>query len=383
MTMRYVTISLVSAALLIGCLPNTYVVPEEEAQRLARTPPAERGERVRVVQEFWGTDVPADQDYVPYRAAPVVQQGQQGHVHIHTSTCFSFGGGRTCRYPLGRTRVSDGRFPVTRGGASPARPAPPVSEAPAKGFQGGGSGVDVGDAKAIAVIVIAAAALVTVGLIATEGMRYEGGVDLDPNHPVHLVQRGGGIRTLPLSELTESDVDGSSEIIVSDMQGDGFDFAGRNPLNRVGFTWRMEGGTAAMLMPDDEATYVPTVGVNLGYFPLQQLGLTFFSTVGFGDYLGTELFSIRYGLQLEVMPIALGIFHPGFYGNIGMTFAAMDEGTFPDHSYHVMRVTTGGQIEFDLTTRLSVTARVGAFWEEHRQGFTLPGVEASFGVAIY
>src|SRR5690348_14140733 len=83
--MRGIAVAAV-AAMLGGCLTNTYKIPSTELQRLAATPPEVRAEHVRVVQEFEGESPPAqprvgaetDIIFVP---RTVIVVGDGGHHH--------------------------------------------------------------------------------------------------------------------------------------------------------------------------------------------------------------------------------------------------------------------------------------------------------------
>src|SRR5215831_2357650 len=158
-TLRSVAVGAALSLAASGCVSQTYRISQDELARLAATPPEQRGQSVRVVQDLTTADDPPE-------AQPVT-----------TTTQI----------------VIVPRVDIVVGG--PPRPIGPGPrpEGPAAGG-GGGRSPTFGkgdDAKAQAILYLALAASAAIVLAATEGSRYDGYVELHPMMPVHLWGPGG------------------------------------------------------------------------------------------------------------------------------------------------------------------------------------------------
>lgn len=313
-----------------GCLANTYKIPPRELARLAATEPAQRGDRVRVVQELAGDTAPA--------AQPVT-----GETHIIFVP-------RTVIVVNSRPRHPRG------GGAR------------VPGMGGGGGD---GDKAAVILLVVLAAGL-AVGLAATEGQRFDGWARLHPMHPVHL-WGPWGYGVLPLAQIDPETAATTYKAVVRDREGP-FLRLDRAPLDRVGWTYSVLGGVGEIGAADGSTGQGPMFHVQLGHFFSQQVGLQLDWSPGWReDALGDTIMDMRWGLELDVLPLAAGPLHGGLYGNLSLGFRHETTGTTSG-----VFTGAGALLQLEITTRLALTGRVGitrAYDEfEH---------DATVGLSIY
>ena len=311
------TLALVAASAVVlgGCLATTYKIPRGELARLAATPPEARGAEVRVVQELEGETPPPTQ--------PVSAETQVVFVP-RTVIVVDAGGGR--RHGNGGTRI-----PGVRGGGG-----------------GGGKGSDKG--AVIALVAMAAAAGVV--LAATEGQRYDGWVRLHPMHPVHL-WGPWGYGVLPLAQIDPATAAQSYKAVVRESEGPWQRLA-RAPLDREGWTYSVLGGVGDIGGPDGNARG-PAFHVQLGYFPSHQVGVQLEWMPSWrDDDLGETVLDMRWGLELDLLPLDAGPVHGGVFGTLATGFRDDREGT-------TSGVFTGGGalLQLELSTRLALTGRLG------------------------
>jgi hypothetical protein len=154
---------------------------------------------------------------------------------------------------------------------------------------------------------------------------------------------------------------------------------GRAPLDRVGFTYSLLLGTGEVPAFDDVKRPGFLSHIQLGFFPLQQLGLLL--DIGLGwrtdrDY--SDVFHSRYSFEVQGLPLDLGRIHLGVYGQVGTAYRFEDfpDGTGTDRATYLLG---GGLLaQLELTTRLAITVRGGAdlFGGTH-------GGELTAGLSIY
>jgi hypothetical protein len=386
--------------LALGCTSNEYVIPHEELARLAATPPPQRGVRVRVVQDLGerrGDAVPpvvavparlqpepqpidnevADQVQAPDADdSPDVQinldaeQGQERRRH----SSGSGGGGNGSWSGGGRSAAGGGRA------------APPSSGGHVGsgghvhgGGGGGGGGGGNGDAIIVAVIVIVAVA-VAIGLVSSEGVRFDGYVAMSPAQPVHLKGAGGAQATIPIAELSPGMVAATVEAKVMDDEGYGIERLDRVPLDRRGGTFKLDSGTIAFDVAG--ATVMgPAMNIQAGYFFTRQLGLL--ANIGLGGGGVPQGLVPRHalGLELQAFPVGWGPFHLGAFGNGGMAITEVLVGTTPTY-VNGPSVGGGALAELDLTSRLALTLRAGASLSKLDQLWSSAGTLTA-GVAVY
>lgn len=342
-------VALVVAALMIasGCAANSYRIPHDDLQRLAATPPEVRGQRVRVVQELGGTDVPA--------AQPVDGDTELiiGGPRISISGSGTWHGGRF--HSVG----SAGRGGGGGGGG--------------KVGGGGGSGSD-GKAAAIAFLVIAAVALFAVAGV--EASRFDGWAQLHPMHPVHLIGKDGGYTVLPLAWIDPQTAAWADKAIVRPTEGP-WQPLERAPLHRTGPTYSMYGGVGSLRSAHGDLGTGPAFTVQAGFFPVHQVGLVGSLFFGWRENRAlATLFESRYTIELQAMPVAVNRLHAGFYAGAGGATRFEDGVAGGDSSTQAL--TGGAMFQLDVNTRIALTARLGLA-KAHEERMT----DVLFGLSVY
>ena len=386
---RHTTTALVAFAAFLsyacgGCLSNEYVIPKAELARLASLPPEQRGQTVRVVQDLGDrrsdaidTSQPPPQAYPQQGYAP---EGPPPEGYVESEPQVGVGVGVIIA-PVPPPLFS----PVPPlPGVAHARPIPrgPVAAPPRRpGGRGGNLGSGGGGNDQLVALLIVFAVLATVGMVATEGVRYDGTVAMYPWQGVHLKDAAGREREVPLAQLTAADVTTTTEAKVMDDEGWGMMRLARGPLDRRGLAWKMNVGllhsSCGCLVADGVAG-----DIQLGYFPHQMLGiLAGWSPAGGSDVNGNSFY--RHGLALEAQffPIDLSRLHLGAFAHGGVVYANDDVGG----TRNGPAFGGGAMLELSLTARLALTVRfdytsaktapLGAGWQG-TESFTA-------GVAIY
>ena len=322
---RLAAVVLASSLVTGGCVANSYRIPTSDLQRLSMQAPEQRAQHVRVIQEIGESDAPPAQRVdgdtaVVGRVEVDIPVG--GNVHTGYGRPSGGGGGHS-------------------GGLG--------------GLKTGGSGGADGKAAAIAFLVIAASALVLVAGI--EGSRFDGWAQLHPMHPVHLWGKDGGYRVLPLAWIDPTTAVMTEKAIVRPSEGPWRPLE-RAPLSRTGATYSMFAGAGSLRSVAGDLELGPAFTVQAGYFPEQHVGVV--GSVFFGwrdNRLNETLFESRYTLELQVLPVAAGIFHAGLYGGAGLAYRFEDGFRGVDSGSYAL--TGGGMFQLDINTRIGLTARFG------------------------
>jgi len=358
-----------------GCLSNQYTIPPDELARLAQLPPEQRGQQVLVVQglgERRGDAIEANQPPPApgYQGPPptgYVEGGPYVEPHAHVGVIIT--------PPLPGPGLGHHHYHHAPPGPKPmARPR--TSKGGSKLGKGGGSGKD----DLIALIIVAAV-LATVGMIATEGSRYDGHVAMYPWQPVHLQDYNGQEREVPLAQLTPADAAATREALVMDDEGWGMVRLGRRPLDRKGFTFKMDVGGFQSSYAGVDSDGVG-FGLQFGFFPHHMAGiLGSWSIAGGSNADGNTFTRNDLALELQFFPLSFSILHLGGFGHVGTQWAR-DEG-LPSRSGLAMG--GGGIFEISLTTRLALALRVG--YNTAKVGYGdqrwMDGLLITGGVAIY
>lgn len=366
-------------AMTAGWLAESYRIPDAEAQRLVMAPPEVRGDRVRVVQRTMFATEPADLpppvERPDYGGGPEVDVAVDLHAH-------GVVGGRARPGPAPRpTTVAP---PAGKGGGPSGRSVPAGPTGAGGRRVGGGASLgklDIGGDAEVAVLLVAAAVMVTGGLVATEGVRYDGWTRLRPEQPVHLMHHDGRQQVLALGDLAPEHLVGRPEVVVAADTGP-VSRLGRAPLDRRGWIWRLDGGGIDSLTADGER--VPGIGAHLGvgYFPRQPIGLLAFAEVAGGAKGDGDALNLRLGLEADVIPLHVGRFHFGGYGVTGFGFGESAGGSLADASYQATLIGGGALVEVDLATRLALLGRAGVIAETHRGGLS-PAAAFTVGFSVY
>ncbi len=324
------------AALLFatGCLSTGHRIPKQELIRLSQTPPAQRGEQVRVIQSFAGDDGPPEQQ------------------RIGASTLLVVTPGPRFRGPTGAFRPNLSKLAKAKKQS----------------------------AKAWLII----AAFAALGLAVTEGARYDGWVQLNPMHPVHLFGPYGEYTWMPLAQLQPDAAAWASRAMVRPSEGP-WNKLGRAPLNRRGFNFSLLLGSAELPSHAEEVSGTisdtDTAGfqghIQFGYFPSQVVGLAFDIAMGYRDNaFGDVVYENRNALELQAFPLFVGRFHAGAYADIGWAVRLEDGANGRDKRSFYGGAGVLAQLE--ITTRLALTGRLGL-----SRVFGQTTNEASLGVSIY
>jgi hypothetical protein len=225
------------------------------------------------------------------------------------------------------------------------------------------------------------AVLATIGMVATEGARYDGDVAMYPWQSVYLEDENGQVREVPLAQLTPADVATTEEAKVADDEGWGMMRLGRRPLDRKGFAYKMDLG---IFKSSSAGVDADGMGLNLqfGYFPHRFAGLLgTWSFAGGTNSIDHSFYRNNLSLEAEVFPVHLWRLHLGAFGHVGNQWAQEEDvGTRSG-----LALGGGGLLEIELTTRLALafradytTAKVGPDGDRWQSGMLF-----SAGVAIY
>jgi hypothetical protein len=391
-----------------GCLSNEYTIKREELVRLASLPPEARGERVRVSQDLGerrSDEVEAETVYLP----------RGPHVDLYVSGGPSGGGGDPRPGPSGSSGGWRGSSPGggtgTWRGSPPAsasggwhgsppssgggsaggwRGSPPSSgggSSSGGGFNLGGGGGGGGDAwPALVVAIIIGAAVATVVLAASEGMRYGGDAAMSPDQPIYVKRLGGREEAVPLGALTLADAAAAEEAIVKDDEGYGLRRLGHAPIDRTGGTFRFELGGGAFNFGAARATGFSS-HIQTGLFVTPWLGLLLDVGLDGGDVdpsccVGpiagpTSLRRDSIGGNLELMPFLFGPVRLGGYVGGGVAFAGPS-----DAREQGGMASAGARLELELTAHMALSVRAGASAASLPSGWSSAGTLTG-GLAIY
>lgn len=419
-----------------GCVSNEYIIPRDELYRLTATPPELRGQQVHVIQELgsrrtdaiptdngnieqgvatWPQPEPAPQEALPENAKEDATRDTDVELHVDGSVDLSgpgSGGGRAS--PTGGGWHGAPRTSAPGGGGWQGRPAPSGGTitsfhgsppagggwhgAPAPkpsggwvgsvggGSSGGGGGGNGGDALIVLAVVLAAIAVVAaIGLVSSEGVRFDGLAQMSPGQPVHLKQRAGDDLVVALGDLSPVAVAGTVEAKVMDDEGSGIRRLDHLPISRVWMpTFKLDAGSMTFARGGGSALSGIIANMQFGVFVRPWLGLLLTAGVGgAGDEFGATLTRHTFGLEAQSLPLALGPLRAGGFGNVGA--AAIASTASGSGGVEWGREIGGGVLmELELTGRLALTLRAGAneaFFAD--SGTTSPAATITGGIAIY
>jgi hypothetical protein len=254
----------------------------------------------------------------------------------------------------------------------PRRPGAPSS---------GGSKIGGGNSKNdLAALIIAVALVATIGMVATEGARFDGSVAIYPWQPVHLKDASGQEREVPLAQITPADVATASQAVVMDDEGWGFMRLGRRSLDHQGFAFKMDLGALRSSSSSLSASGFGT-NIQLGFFPHRTFGLLgAWAFSGGSDRNGDSYYRNNLALEAQVFPVNVWRLHLGGFGHGGVQYAHDALGGTRDGAAF-----GGGLIlELALTTRLALTARADYTSAHVAPGGGWAATEMfTAGVAIY
>lgn len=320
------------ALFLSACLSNAHLISRGELNRLAHTPPEQRGEKVRVLQGFVGDEGPPPAPAVHSDTVIVVHGG--GHVH-------GGGGGG--------------------GGGGPYKPPRPKNLAKSKSE----------DAK----FWLVAAAVVAVTLAVSEGARWDGWVKLHPMYPVHLYGPYGEYTWVPLAQITPETAAWARKAYVREGEGP-FTRLSRAPLNRRGWTYSLLLGSGEIPSSTGSTASGFLGHIQIGHFPLNGLGVQFDVAMGWrNDDNGAAVYDSRYGFELDVLPVRAGKLSAGGFAGVGLS-KRFDDGPGTDNSGAYFGA--GALLQIELTTRLAITGRAA-----YTQIYDTDVTDFTLGISVY
>lgn len=348
----------------VGCTSNEYVIPHEELARLAATPPVQRGARVRVIQELGDRR----SDPVPVTVAPPEQPppvaDDQSSADLRID--LSDGGSR------GGSVHGTGGHVVHGGGGHGA------------GFHGGGGGGGGGgngDA-ALVVLIVVVAVVVAIGLVSSEGVRFDGFVAMSPAQPVHLRRADGREDTIPIGDVSPELAAGVVEAKVMDDEGYGISRLDGVPLDRRGGVFKLDSGTITFGVPGGAAVG-PAMDVQVGVFVSRRVGLLLSLGLAGAGTSSTGGLIPRHalGAELEALPWDAGRLHLGLFAGGGMALTETFAGGVPT-TVSGPAMGGGALAELDVTSRMALTLRAGGSVAKLDRAWTPAGLVTA-GVAVY
>ncbi|MFT5356486.1 MAG: hypothetical protein ACI9KE_003711 [Polyangiales bacterium] len=350
---------------LAGCIGSNYRISGGELDRLAAEPREDRGAALRATQElsFAERSVGDDEEVAMEEVARIVGREIIGGVARATARS------RPVRRPRQRRMSVDappvGLRATTERGRSFVSDGSSQGQGSLRGGSGGNSGGGGGGGRAggaaIAIVIVAAYAVGAgiLALAASEGARYDGWLQIDGYHRLHLYQnRPGGDRVwigVPVMDVSPEVAAWADGAILDPSEGRLFQLE-RSPLNRRGFAISAHGSGSQLYAVTPERVWGGGVRAGIGGFPIHHLGVQVITDI----QAATGLLNVRFGGELQGFAPALGRANFGVYFEGGLLRAVRQE---EDRELTEMNGYYGGGAIFqvDLTTRLSFDMRGGFY----------------------
>lgn len=320
-------------ALAPGCTLHQYEISRAELERLAETSRAERGQRVRALQQ-----TAYDQDELGVDEEEALDE--------------------------------DGALVLVLASSSEQRQS--------KESESNDDDEDdeASELAAGAALVLLVTGVVLVPVAVTEGVRYDGFVEMTADQPLYLV---GADRWVRLEDLSPEDARASVRAVAPDWGGP-ITRLERRPLDRVGFGYTLELGGAALPPRQDERLAAYGGRLQLGGHPSQQLGVFIGGQFAYGSSSEDRLFLGKLFGAVEFFPAALGIFHAGVFAEGG--YSHFVHGRDTSETTPGAYFSAGPVLQLALSTRLALTLRGGmSSIATTSERVWLP--EGSLGVAVY
>jgi hypothetical protein len=396
---RACAIALIGAQ--VGCLSHEYRVSHDELVRLTEAPPERRGMRVRATQEIGVRRAPAlDAEAPPPspEGGPVyTDRGVHGDwgTQVIVGPIVHVGGGHgpyQGGYPAGRpapgpvvaqpvgpqTNIAPTAAAGTLGRPAPV-PAPTSSGTTLPTPKGGGKGGSSDELVAYAVIGIAIATIAVLGAGLTEGMRFDGDVSVAPGQLIYLQDERGGERGVPIASLTPADLAGAEKAVLRDDEGYGIVRLDRAPLDRQGFSFKVDLGSVSTRVADTNPIGFAS-HIQFGYFFHQRVGLL--AGVSLSGASGAGSFA-RHAVTLEAQAFPINFWRIHLGGAVQGGSAVAPNASGIGEVWNVPIVGAGGILEVALTTRLSLTARYDWTAARVAAGDWSNARSISAGLAVY
>jgi hypothetical protein len=341
-----------------GCFSNEYVIAQSELARLAGLPPSQRGARVHVVQdlgtrESWALDNGDPVATAAYAESFAIYDRPDEWAAAKQAADLALVADVAPGPPSAPPAEVRAPWPWTvpgqpplgvKAGLVPSLQFPEIPELHGHGLRD--------DLATGAVIVVAMVATAAAGLGATEGLRFDGYVQLHPEQPLRLRAAGRPTRGMALADLTPADAAASYEAVVRDDEAWGFRFRERRPLDRRGVAFKLDFGSLTSLCACYSATGFAS-NIQVGLFPWQRLGFLATVTLGGGTRPLEHAFH-RHSENLEAQVFLLDWWrlHLGAAGHGGVQFAGDEFGERTGAAFG-----GGALLELAVTTRLALTGR--------------------------
>lgn len=346
------SLAVATAFFLSGCLSNEYVIPKSELERIVQIAPENRSQSLKVVQRIGERRGPAIDPSAPQPAYGDANYPQgydpnypppQGYAEPGVQV-----GVGVMLNPLPGAHHHHGLVGPAPHVAPPGPRVAPIKSAP----RGAVKSSKGGKSDELAVLMAVLIVLASVGLVATEGIRWDGTINTFPEQPIHLKDASGAERMVPLAALTAEDVKNTTEAIVMDDEGYGLLRGERRPLDRKGFAFKADVG-GIQSRSDRYSFGGLAANLQLGYFPHHRLGILASAAFAGGEDRNQDSFSRNaFSGEVQVFPLSLGRAHLGGFGHLGNQWAHDTTGS------RTGLVIGGGLLfELALTTRLSFTFR--------------------------
>lgn len=176
-------------------------------------------------------------------------------------------------------------------------------------------------------------------------------------HTVHLFGPYGDHLALPLAALTLEHTEWAAHAVVIEDEGPLVHLE-RAPLNRRGMTFGLAGGYNSLDATRDSRTHGGSLRLELGGFPTQWLGILATMNVGFGERSRQTVINTRFGGELQIIPLGIGRFHAGLFGQAGWQQARRSD-EFGPYRERGGYYGGGALFQLEMTTRSAVTLRGG------------------------
>ena len=390
-----------------GCVSNEYRISRDELQRLAQEPPPARGVGVHAVQDLGSrregelespTQEELDQAWQPI----YVERQSDVRVGLDAGDVDLLPGPQ---HPTRREGVSL----QPRGLRRPGRHAPvAVTErghssggglgnisggggGSHSGGGGGGGGGSGGEALVVvAILAVAIAGIVAVGLVASEGVRFQGQVAMAPEQLLYVEHGDGTAAPIPLGQLQPSDLIGATGAVVKDDEGYGLALGRRDPLDRKGGAFNLELGASSFNLGNLHSVG-PAAEIQVGGFFHQRWGVMLDVGVSGGDVVvggaasaaasvadTTQIVTRHHvALELQSFPASWGPLHLGLFARGGAALV----GT-PDGIQSGPLAGGGAMLQLALTSRLALVLRGGIDTAHLDGGWSTAGVVTA-GMSVY
>jgi hypothetical protein len=206
----------------------------------------------------------------------------------------------------------------------------------------------------VVVIIIAVAVLSAAGFAVTEGVRYDGAVQMYSEQPVHLKDAYGNQMVVPLSQLVPAHATQAVEAEVMDDEGWGMRMVERRALDRKGLAFKLDLGSVQAFCRTCYSAAGFAGNLQFGYFPHHRVGALLTASLGGGtNALGKSFERHSIGVEAQWFPLSLWRLHLGGFGHAGWQI-----GREEDSLSRTGAALGGGAIlEIALTTRMALTAR--------------------------